>query len=176
MYDIMDIVKNIENIYESNNSFSILKDFERVIDELDIYVYENWEKGELIRGPYVKKHWVMCSFMWPKDSKPDPAGAKRLEDYDCRIKYEKNYLVEPRKIRKPDDIRPGTKKGKLDRKPVWIVHIKMPKELIVDTYDSYMQKMIEEPDIETEIPEPEMPMENPPADMNSEEPPTQGTV
>ena len=41
MQDVLDIIKNIESIYDSNTSFQVLKDFERVIDELDIYVYKN---------------------------------------------------------------------------------------------------------------------------------------
>ena len=53
MHDVMDIVKNVEGIYESDTAFSILKDFERVLDELDLYVYENWEDGELVSGPNI---------------------------------------------------------------------------------------------------------------------------
>ena len=34
MQDIYDIVKNVEGIYESDTRFQILKDFERVLDEL----------------------------------------------------------------------------------------------------------------------------------------------
>ena len=41
MQDVMDIVKNVEGIYESDTAFSVLKDFERVLDELDLYVYDN---------------------------------------------------------------------------------------------------------------------------------------
>ena len=48
MQDVLDIIKNIESIYDSNTSFQVLKDFERVIDELDIYVYANWKDGELV--------------------------------------------------------------------------------------------------------------------------------
>jgi hypothetical protein len=36
MADIKDVIQNIEQIYGSNNSLSLLKDFERVIDELEI--------------------------------------------------------------------------------------------------------------------------------------------
>ena len=55
MADIKDIISNIENIYGSNNSLSLLKDFERVIDELDVYVYENWLDGELVhRSAHVR--------------------------------------------------------------------------------------------------------------------------
>lgn len=132
--DTLDVIKNLEGVYESDKAFMVLKDFERVIDELGLYVYKNWEDGELAEGPVVSRHWVTCSFMWPKKDMPDPMGAKRLLDYDCKVSYRKSYIMVPRQIKKPDDIRPGTKKGKLDKKPVWIVEIRMPKKLIVDIY------------------------------------------
>ena len=44
MADIKDIINNIEQIYGSNNSLNMLKDFERVIDELDTYVYDGWDR------------------------------------------------------------------------------------------------------------------------------------
>jgi hypothetical protein len=134
MEDIYDIVKNIEGIYDNNTSFQVLKDFERVIDELDIYVYKNWEDGELASGPKIDRHWVTCSFMWDREKMPDPMGGKRLLDYDCKVSMGKDYVIKPRKIRSEDDIRPGTKKGKLDKKAIWIVTIQMPKKLIADIY------------------------------------------
>ena len=147
MHDVMDIVKNIESIYESDTAFSVLKDFERVLDELDIYVYENWEDGELVSGPNIDKHWVTCEFMWPKDKMPDPMGGKRLLDYDCKVSFEKTNVLKPRKIKEPGDMRPGTKKGKLDRHPVWAVKIQMPKELIINIYSGYREQldMVSEP-------------------------------
>jgi len=137
MQDVVDIVKNIEQIYDSNTSFTVLKDFERVLDELDIYVYKNWEDGELAAGPKISRHWVTCSFMWDRKDMPDPMGGKRLLDYDCKVSYAKDYIIEPRKIKSQDDIRPGTKKGKLDKKAIWIVEIKMPKKLIADIWGGY---------------------------------------
>ena len=38
MQDILDVIKNVENIYDSDTSFTVLKDFERVLDELDLCV------------------------------------------------------------------------------------------------------------------------------------------
>lgn len=134
MEDIYDIVKNVDNIYNSDNAFNILKDFERVLDELDVYVYDNWMDGELCSGPNIERHWITCKFMWPRAKMPDPMGGKRLLDYDCKVSYQKTYVIVPRQIRKPDDIRPGTKKGKLDRHGVWIVEIQMPKKLIADIF------------------------------------------
>ena len=40
-HDIIDVIKNIQTLSESNNAFIVLKDFERVLDELDIYVFKN---------------------------------------------------------------------------------------------------------------------------------------
>lgn len=141
MYDILDVIRNIDDLYENNTSLAVLKDFERVLDELDMYVYENWEDGELAYGPQVDRHWITAGFMWPKDKMPNPVAAKRLTEIGCRVKYEKTHIIEPRKIRTPEDFRPGTKKGKLEHKPIWIVEIQMPKKVAFDMYKGYMDKM-----------------------------------
>ena len=139
--DTLDVIENLSSIYENDRAFSILKDFERVLDELGLYVYDNWEDGELAAGPEVDRHWVKCTFMWPRKDMPDPEGGKRLLDYDCKIKYQKSSVIKARKIRKPADIRPGTKKGKLDRVPIWLVHIEMPKKLIISIYGGSIEEI-----------------------------------
>ena len=168
MQDIANIIKNVESIYESNTAFTILKDYERVLDSLDLYVYDNWDLGELAMGPDVQRHWVTCAFMWPRNKMPDPMGGKRLLDYDCKVRYGKDELIVPRKIRKPDDIRPGTKKGKLDRMPIWVVEIQMPKKLILETYTGYRESLaqIEEPAVDAST-EPQAP-EAQPADVEAD--------
>lgn len=139
--DTLDVIKNLEGIYESDRAFRILKDFERVIDELGLYVYKNWEIGELVDGPRTDRHWVTCTFMWKEKEMPDPMGAKRLLDYDCKVTYTKSSILVPRQIKKSDDFRPGTKKGKLDRNPIWLVEIQMPKKLIVDIYGGDLEQI-----------------------------------
>lgn len=137
MADIKDIIANIENIYGSNNSLNLLKDFERVIDELDVYVYDNWIDGELVSGPIENRYWVQCTFMWPKDKMPEPVGGQRLLDYGCKVEFAESALSKVRKIKTPDDIRPGTKKGKIDREDIWMVRITMPKKLMHDINRGY---------------------------------------
>ena len=150
MKDISDVVKNISEIYDSDVAFTVLKDFERVLDDLDVYVYDNWEDGEIVFGPKISRHRVTCAFMWEHDNMPDPMGGKRLLDYDCKVTYKKDKIIKPRKIRKPDDIRPGTKKGKLDTLPIWVVEIMMPKKLIADIYGGYKAMTDYETDTGTE--------------------------
>jgi len=150
-HDILDVIKNISDLYENNSSLAVLKDFERVLDEMDMYVYENWEDGELAYGPKVDRHWITAGFMWPQDKMPNPTAAKRLTELGCKVLYQKSHLVEPRKIRTQEDMRPGTKKGKLDRHPIWIVEIQMPKKVAFDIYRGYMDKLKNEnrsPDID----------------------------
>ena len=166
MKDIADVVKNISEIYDSDVAFTVLKDFERVLDDLDVYVYDNWEDVEIVFGPKISRHWVTCAFMWEKDNMPDPMGGKRLLDYDCKVKFERTSIIEPRKIKSQDDFRPNTKKGKLDRRPVWVVEIMMPKRLIADIYSGYYEDVYIEP---TQTPE--QSAEPQPADVAAAEAP-----
>ena len=130
MHDVLDIIKNVQSLYAVGPTLSTLKDFERVVDELDVYVFKNWEDGELLTGPVDSRHFVTCSFMWPADKMPDPAGGKRLLDRGCKVSYKKDELMKPRQIKTPADYRPGTTKGKIDAHDIWVVEIKMPKALI----------------------------------------------
>lgn len=139
MANVKDIIKNIEQIYGSNNSLKLLKDFERVIDELDTYVYDNWIDGELVEGPKETRYFVECTFMWPKKKMPEPAGGKRLLEYGCEVKFAETAISEVRRIQKPEDIRPGTRKGKIDHKEVWMVKIAMPKKLMYDINRGYTE-------------------------------------
>lgn len=141
MHDILDVIRNIDDLYENNTNLSVLKDFERVLDELDVYVYENWEDGELAYGPKVDRHWITAGFMWPQNKMPNPIAGKRLMELGCKVNYKKSHLVEARPIRQPEDMRPGTKKGKLDHNPIWIVEIQMPKKIAFDIYKGYMDKL-----------------------------------
>jgi hypothetical protein len=130
MHDVLDIIKNVQSLYAVGPTLSILKDFERVVDELDVYVFKNWEDGELLSGPTDSRHFVTCSFMWPADKMPDPAGGQRLLDRGCKVFYKRDELLKPRQIKGPEDYRPGTTKGKIDSHDIWVVEIRMPKELI----------------------------------------------
>ena len=130
MHDVLDIIRNVQSLYAIGPTLGILKDFERVLDELDVYVFANWEEGELLSGPVDSRHFVTCSFMWPADKMPDPSGGKRLLDRGCKVTYAKDELLKPREIKSPEDYRPGTVKGKIDAHDIWVVQIKMPKELI----------------------------------------------
>ena len=126
------VADNIRNLYLSEGSIQSLLDFERVLDELDMYAFKNWQLGELVEGPTINRYTVSCIFMWPEKLMPDPRGARRLLPFDCKIKFKKTRIKIPIKIKDPDDFIPGTKKARLIEKPVWLVEITMPKSLMND--------------------------------------------
>jgi hypothetical protein len=130
--DYWQVADNIKNIYMSEGSLLTLLDFERVLDELDIYAFKNWIIGELVQGPQINKYTVACIFMWPEKLMPDPRGARRLLPFDCTVKYKKTNMKVPVKITDPSDYMPGTHKAKIMEQKVWLVEITMPKSLMSD--------------------------------------------
>jgi hypothetical protein len=126
------VADNIRNLYLSEGSVQSLLDFERVLDELDMYAFKNWQLGELVEGPTINRYTVSCIFMWPESLMPDPRGARRLLPFDCKIKFKKTKIRIPIKIEDPDDFIPGTHKARLVEKPIWLVEITMPKSLMTD--------------------------------------------
>jgi hypothetical protein len=128
--DYWQVADNIRDIYMSDGSLSTLLDFERVLDEVDVYAFKNWEIGELVAGPEISKYRVSCTFMWPLKLMPDPRGGRRLLPFDCEVRYKKQKIKIPIKITDPSDYIPGTHKARLVEKEVWLVEIIMPKALM----------------------------------------------
>ena len=130
--NINDVLENIKSISLTDSAVNSLLDFERVIDELDIYTFENWKRGELVQGPKYEKYFVTCTFMWPYKKMPDPRGGSRLIDYGCEISYKKDHLCYPVKVKDSSDFKPGTHVPKQAKVPIWIVSIVMPKQLMLE--------------------------------------------
>jgi hypothetical protein len=145
--DYWQVAENIKDIYLSEGSLLTLLDFERVLDELDLYAFKNWQIGELVSGPTIGKYRVTCIFMWPEKLMPDPRGARRLLPFDCEIKYKKTSMKVPMKVRNPDDFRPGTHKARLIEKKIWLVEITMPKSLMSDIRTGSVELEDEEIDL-----------------------------
>lgn len=130
--NIKKILDNTKEIYMTDSSLETLLDFERVLDDLDLYAFDNWKKGELVEGPVYEKYFVTCTFMYDFKNMPDPSGGERLLNYGCEIAYKKDTLEYPIKVKSYDDFKPGTKMPRMVSKPIWLVSITMPKQLMND--------------------------------------------
>ncbi len=128
--DYVSIIDTVKGIMTSDGSMATLLDYERVLDEADLYAYKNWELGELVQGPDVKRYTVSCIFMWPYKLMPDPRACKRLASIGCKIKFKKTHIKVPVEVLDYEDFVPGTRYPKMAKRHIWLVYIEMPKELM----------------------------------------------
>jgi len=126
------VADNIRSIYMSDGSMNLLLDFERVLNEMDIFAFKNWDLGELVAGPDQGPYKVSCTFLWPEKLMPDPRAVSRLLPFDVEVYFKKTKMKVPVKLKSPSDFKPGTKVARLVEKPVWLVEIIMPKSLMAD--------------------------------------------
>lgn len=136
----------------SDNAMATLLDFERCLDDADLYAFKNWLYGELVYGPDISRYQVSCTFMWPGNLMPDPKGAKRLIQIGCKVKFYKTKIKMPVKIQSSDDYMPGTHYPRLVNREVWMVSIFMPKDLISDIKQGSVEisnQLIDLDDLET---------------------------
>jgi hypothetical protein len=145
--DIQSILDNVKQVSMSPSSMETVCEFERVIDENGLYAFHHWKDGELVSGPNISAYRVICTFCWPLEKMPDPAGAQRLLSYGVKVYYKKAWLVYPIKIKSEDDFRPTIKKPKLARIKVWLVTINMPKYLIKEIKQSSKEIIDQEMDM-----------------------------
>lgn len=146
----------IRKISETNTLLDMLLEFEKVLDDCNLYAYKNWILGELVEGPHLGRHWITAKFMYPHNDMPDPAGAKRLLARQCLVKFRKDKLITPVKVKSFDDVtlemRPdGTQRYKTKTKtePVWVVEISMPRKF-VDEFATEVVEADEDSFVDTE--------------------------
>ena len=130
--DFVSIVDTIKNVYMSDGSMSTLLDYERVLDEADVYAFKNWKHGELVQGPDLGRYTAKCIFMWPYKLMPDPRGGVRLDKIGCKVAFGKGEIEVPVEVKDYDDFNPGTRYPKMHKRKVWFVEIVIPFELMND--------------------------------------------
>ena len=129
-----DVVKRLS---DTDNLLDIMIQLEDYLDGLDIYVFNHWITGEIVSGPWVKRHWVVLTLKYPYKDMPDPQGGLRLLKYGTRVEYEKMKEEVSVEVKTPDDLDPNTKKPKTKKVTIWLVHLKIPRRFIkeLDTED-----------------------------------------
>ena len=145
--ELYSVIDTVREIYLSDNALKTLLDFERVLDFIDLYVFEHWDEGEIVRGPITSRYFIECTFMWPAKLMPDPKGAKRLLGYNAKIKMWEGTLLTPKKQltsipnivgNESQSSRRSAKYQVIERK-VWFVNIKLPKSLLHDIERGYVE-------------------------------------
>ena len=133
-----DIKATLGRITQGDTMIDLLMEFERTLDATELFVYKNWSLGELVKGPEITRYWFTTSWMYPHALMPDPEGALRMEKIGCKVLYEKDTLLQPRRVMAPKDWDdPSTKSAKIEELPVWVVTIEMPMKYVTDRLDMY---------------------------------------
>lgn len=140
---VNDIMALLKRVGGESTSLDMLMEFEKTLDNANLYAYRNWMSGELVEGPEIDRYWFTTMWMFPHKLMPDPAGSLRLLKYGCKVSYAQDTLLEPKKVRSGDDLKGGAsnerKQAKILHKPVWIVKIEMPRKFVDDAHDALLQ-------------------------------------
>lgn len=135
----------IKKVSETNTLLDMLLEFERTLDNMDLYAFKNWQKGEVLEGPDLDRHYVTVKLMYMAEDMPDPAGAKRLFDRGAMVKYNKNQLISPAKVKSYDDVTTEMTddgrvkyKAKTKTEDIWVVEIKMPRRYVDEFETDYV--------------------------------------
>ena len=130
MINVNDTINNHFKVHKRASLLDILLEFDKFLDDLNLYSYANWLDGEVIDGPELTRYWCTVKLMFPHDKMPDPSGGERLLDKNCKVYYQEDHLNEPRTVEDHGDYQDGTKKPKIDEFPIWVVTIKVPKKYV----------------------------------------------
>ena len=152
-----DLNDHLRKVSEGESLLDMLLEFEGILDEVDLYAYKNWIKGEILEGPDVGRHWVSAKFMYMSEDMPDPSGAERLMSRGIKVKFCREELKYPKKIKTWDDVDQsrsfnagvggyatgslggvGYVKPKTMTDKVWVVEITMPRKYVDNTIQDYV--------------------------------------
>lgn len=129
---------------------------EDVLDSLDVYVFKNWFKGEVVEGPSIRRYWLNMTLKYGYDEMPDPRAGLRLLKHDIRVKFEKakeetkGIVPDSDKTETPEqaDLDPRKMKKPEATDDVWLVHISMPRRLVSQIATSEMDFYDDEIDVD----------------------------
>lgn len=164
------MVSTIKDAYASDGAMSVLLDFERCLDDLNVYAYQNWEYGELVAGPEIARYEVSCVFLWPYKLMPDPSFVKRAIKMGCSVHYKRTKIKIPVNIKSRSDFEEGTHYPKMSERDVWLVQLVLPKSLMNDIREGSIDLADEEIDLSKIDDAFKDDMEPEDSDMNEESP------
>jgi hypothetical protein len=135
---------DIEKIQESPHLLDMLLQMEDVLDSLDIYVFKNWYKGEVVEGPGVRRYWLDFTLKYKHNQMPDPKAAMRLIKHGIRVDFSKgtekskeynaNYdqTVHDDTVPVQKGDAPPEEKDVRPEDTVWLVAISIPRRLVAE--------------------------------------------
>lgn len=139
----------IQNLFTKKSLLEVLLRVEKMFDDINLYVYPNWVRGEVLEGPRLTRYWVDIAIKYETDKMPDPKGAKILENLGCEIIYTKEKMLVPVEVKEPNDLN-SNNRPKMKKINVWVVYLSIPRRFIDEADIEDLQMFDEEMDIDIE--------------------------
>ncbi len=173
--DLDSIKQTLVNISKGDTILDTLLEFERTIDNAELFAYKNWILGELVEGPTIGRYWYKTVWMYPYEMMPDPNGGLRLTKIGAKVNFRKGIFKRPTKVKGPQDwVNPESKRAKMLESDVWLVTIEMPMKYInrgLEQTDDIIQKDIDQTNAElADAFDEEMPEDQQGADTGMDDP------
>ena len=147
MTDLDSIKKSLVSISKGNGILDMLIEFERTLDNAEVFAYKNWILGELVEGPDIGRYWFKVIFMYPYNLMPDPNGGLRLTKIGAKVNFRKGIFKKPVKVKGPQDwVDPESKRAKMAEHEIWLVTVELPIKYInrgLDQADEIIQNDIQ---------------------------------
>jgi hypothetical protein len=146
--DLDSIKQTLVGISKGDTILDTLLEFERTLDNAEIFAYKNWILGELVEGPEIGRYWYKTVWMYPYAMMPDPDAGLRLTKLGAKVNFRKGVFKRPVKVKGPEDwIDPQSKRAKMVDSDVWLVTIELPIKYInrgLQDLDDIIQKDIDD--------------------------------
>ena len=142
--------KYARRVTKHDNLVSILIEIEDILDTNDIYVFKNWEEGEIHSGPEIKRYWVDVTLLYLYENMPDPKGAERLVNIGIKVRYEKVSKMVPVEVKTEEDLDKTNKnKPKMRSQDFWLIHLSIPRKFIEELDDEDLNNYEDETEVDT---------------------------
>lgn len=135
----MDKNSLFKRLNSSTSLTNVLIQIEDFMDSLDLYVFKNWIKGEVVDGPNIRRYWVSMTLKYDYKDMPDPQGALRLTKHGAKVFFKEAKEEKPIVIDSYDDFRPNTKKPKMKLEKIWLIEIQVPRKFIEELDDGDLE-------------------------------------
>ncbi len=135
---------DFEKLQDSPHLLDVLVQMEDVFDSLDLYVFQNWIKGEIVEGPRVRRYWFDVTLRYPMKNMPDPKGAMRLIKHGLRVSYEKVTLENEQDVKEEAE---GEQQEEM-KATHWEIKISIPNRLLNDMNSAELDVYDEDVEVE----------------------------
>lgn len=146
--DLDSIKQTLVGISKGDTILDTLLEFERTLDNAEIFAYKNWILGELVEGPHIDRYWYKTVWMYTYAMMPDPDAGLRLTKLGAKVNFRKGIFKRPVKVKGPEDwVDPQSKRAKMVDSDVWLVTIELPIKYInrgLQDLDDIIQKDIDD--------------------------------